>query len=67
MINDKDLNSITYCSRIDTLETREPVSNRRDITICDIKGIHKNYIINDFVKTVYNPNNFNFGYNTEYK
>ncbi|NFF82860.1 hypothetical protein FC764_16945 [Clostridium botulinum] len=67
MINNKDLNSITYCSRIDTLETRENVNNREDITINHIKGIEECLDKKSNVKTKYNPNNFGIKYSNEYK
>lgn len=65
MMNTNDLDNIIYMSRIDTLETKEPYSNRID-DINDIKGIEKHYDKNNNIITKYNPNNFSYQYSTDY-
>lgn len=67
MAKDNNLNSISYNSRIDTLQTKEPISNRLDNTLIDIKGIEKRYDENNNIVTKYNPNNFGWKYSTDYK
>ncbi len=61
------MNNIEFKSRIDTLETREPLSNRANLEIKDLKGTETRYNKNFEVITKYNPNNFKYEYSNEYK
>lgn len=61
------MDNIIFKSRIDTLETREPLSNRANLEIKDIKGIETRYNKNMDIITKYNPNNFEYKYSKEYR
>lgn len=61
------MNNIEFNSRIDTLETKEPLSNRAASEIIDIKGTEAFYNKNLDIITKYNPNNYGPQYNNEYK
>lgn len=61
------MNNIQFKSRIDTLETKELLTNRDNIEIKDIKGTETRYNKNFEVITKYNPNNCNYEYSNEYK
>lgn len=61
------MNNITFKSRIDTLETKEPLNNRANLEIKDLKGTETRYNKNFEVITKYNPNNFKYRYSDDYK
>lgn len=50
-----------YFSHIDTIQTKEPIENR-EIQNLSTRGIKLNKIIDNHVKTIYNPNNYKYGY-----
>lgn len=60
------MNNITFRSRIDTLETRENITNRENLDKLDIKGIETRYNKDMDIITKYNPNNFEYKYSKEY-
>lgn len=61
------MNNIEFKSRIDTLETKEPLSNRANLEIKDIKGTETSYDKDMNIITKYNPNNFEYNYSKDYK
>lgn len=60
------MNNIEFKSRIDTLETKEPLSNRANSEIKDIKGTESLCSKNFEVITKYNPNNADYEYSKDY-
>lgn len=61
------MNNVEFKSRIDTLETKEPISNRCNLDNLDIKGIETHFSKDMNIITKYNPNNFDYNYSKEYK
>ncbi len=61
------MNSIEFKSRIDTIETKDLLTNRDTTEIKDIKGTETRYNKNFELITKYNPNNCNYEYSNEYK
>lgn len=61
------MNNIQYKSRIDTLETREPLTNRENLEAKDLKGTETRYNKNMDIITKYNPNNSEYQYSKDYK
>lgn len=61
------MNNIQYKSRIDTLETREPLTNRENLEAKDLKGTETRYNKNMDIITKYNPNNTEYQYSKDYK
>lgn len=61
------MNNIQFKSRVDTLETRESLTNRSDLEIKDLKGTETRYNKHFEVITKYNPNNADYEYSKDYK
>lgn len=62
------MNNTEFKSRIDTLETKELLSNRANLEIKDLKGTETRYGKNtDTIITKYNPNNAGYEYSKDYK
>lgn len=68
--NDKtasaDVLQQNFVSHIDTIQTKEPILNRERCKETK-KGIKMNTRIDDYVKTIYNPNNYNDSYSSNTK
>lgn len=61
------MNNIQFRSRIDTLETKEPLSNRANLELKDLKGTETRYDKNMNIITKYNPNKADNEYSKDYK
>ena len=59
------MNTIEFKSRIDTLETKEPLTNRAEIL--DIQGTETILTKDSNIVTKYNPNRINLEYSKDYR
>lgn len=61
------MNNIQFKSRIDTLETKEPLTNRSNLETNDLRGTETRYDKNMNIITKYNPNKVDNEYSKDYK
>lgn len=61
------MNNIQFKSRIDTLETKEPLTNRTNLETNDLRGTETRYDKNMNIITKYNPNKVDSQYSKDYK